>query len=112
MKDGEDDLEFPIRIAIPITEAELFSLIDRSFEYNPPSGSDHSKKPAFLRMLILFPDFTKNLVLEMSQNENRNRMDDFQEDIFVAHQLMARLVDRSDPGVVRNNDVNKSYLGV
>jgi hypothetical protein len=73
--------------------------------------SCHGTRPAFTRMLILFPEFTTSLVTEMSAPANRSKYDKFEERLFVAYQLMSRLVDKADYGVVNEQgEVDSWYL--
>lgn len=93
-------------LTVPITAEELRGLRVGAFEYNK-SGS-HSRRPAFHRMHVLFPDFTDTLVLELSR-----RVRDFEEyapELYVAYQFMSRLVDVNDRYVVRDGEVNTGYL--
>lgn len=72
---------------------------------------NHAITPAFIRMLILFPEFTSNLVAEMSLLENRHKYTKFEERLYIAYQLMSRLVDKSDYGVLSDTgDVDHWYL--
>lgn len=66
---------------------------------------NHCTKPAFLRLLILFPEFTTDLVLGMSQPENAHHYTRFEMEFLVAHKLITRLVDAKDRGVTNNDGV-------
>lgn len=95
---------------VPITKEQLEALknfpkvdsyeeeeeVVESGDFVLPFQSHHFSKPAFLRMLILFPDFTKDLVTRMSAPENRGEELAFKPELFVAWQLMSRLVDEND----------------
>ncbi len=73
--------------------------------------ANHSVKPVFIRMLLLFPDFTSRLVRDMSQPENQNKFRAFEPELYVAYQLMSRLVDITDISVTNENgSVKSSYL--
>lgn len=64
-----------------------------------------ASKAAFQRMLVLFPEFTIPFVLEFSKPENRNNRDArFEAELFVAYQLMSRLVDEGDKYVKKGDD--------
>jgi len=62
----------------------------------------HLTKPAFMRMWILFPEFTERIM--------RNCLDDraapknYDEEIFAAYTIMSKLVSANDPYVARDND--------
>jgi|SRR5665213_301781 len=63
---------------------------------------------SFLRMLILFPEFTTELVVQRSGGvstwqEHARVAEDLEAPIFVAYQLMSRLTDRSDLGVMNDD---------
>lgn len=70
----------------------------------------HATKPAFTRMLILFPEFTKNLVLGISDPTNKHQHALFAPDLFVAYQLMSHLVDINDLYVKHDGHINSWYL--
>jgi hypothetical protein len=82
----------------------------------PPADDDvnwdkHAVKPAFQRMLVLFPDFTAPLVTSLSQPNAQSRVADFESELFVAYQLMSHLVDKKDKNVVRDDgQVDGWYL--
>lgn len=88
-----------------VEESGKFAVVNECFL------SNHAIKPAFIRMLILFPEFTTTLVAEMSLPENKNKYTKFEEHLYVAYQLMSRLVDETDLYVLRDNDeVDGRYL--
>lgn len=92
------------RPLIGITEPELFGLIDGSFAFDERFDRNHSQKPAFIRMLILEPDFTKKLVCSYSDDpEDDRRYYLFAPELFVAYQFMSRLVDVSDEGAIKED---------
>jgi len=107
---------------IPVTRDQMMQL--RSGEVTPEDLEDesiknssagismsHATKPGFQRMLVLFPEFTIDLVLAMSEPTIRNKIDAwFQPELFVAYQLMSRLVDVNDHAVVEKGKVNDWYL--
>lgn len=101
---GEADPEdfFKRRPLIGIKESELLGLIDDSFAFEENFDGNHSSKPAFIRMLILEPDFTRNLVLPYSDDpEDNRRYYLFAPELFVAYQFMSRLVDENDRGAIK-----------
>lgn len=112
----------PIVEPIPPTPEDVFALRDMPKiknldeldelrnSYNVLYGSNHARIPAFIRMLNLWPDFTANLVARMSQAEEKNRYDHFEAELFVAYQLMSRLVDQADPNVLRDGEIDDWYL--
>jgi len=100
---------------IPITESELEALIhDTQIPHNKrfldPKYNSHASKPAFVRMFMLFPDFTKRLVLDFSQQGYGKLFMRYQPELFAAYQVMARLVDENDEYVVRDGEVDDWYL--
>lgn len=115
----------PIMEIIPPTESDVLHLkgmpkigdynhyreIEASGEY-PLLGLNHASKPAFLRMLILFPGFTSRLVVNMSQPENRTQLARYEPELFAAYQVMSRLVDKTDYSVVdeQSGQVDDWYL--
>lgn len=121
----EGSLERPT--FIPIAPEELLGLRDlpkiESFEqlrelegsgnFTFPNNAyiTHIVKPAFLRMLILFPDFTVDLVTRMSNDSARHRELRFEPELFVAYQIMSRLVDVEDYSVVNEEGQTQGYLG-
>ncbi len=70
----------------------------------------HIVKPALLRMFTLRPEFTKDLISKISQPEHRQDSRVVMPELFVAYQLMSRLVDRRDPGVILRGEDKASYL--
>lgn len=86
----------------PITMAEILGKEDYF-------GRTHADTAAFRRMLVLFPEFTIPFVLEMSNNQNRHSR--YEAELFVAYQLMSRLVDINDRYVKKEDGtVNNWYL--
>lgn len=116
-KDWEDQ---PITEPTPATEGEILALKDLpTFDTHdervalietgkfPALRTDSIShagrgRPAFLRMLVLFPDFTKELVIGMSAIP-RPSAGSLEPEIFIAYQLMSQLVDASDT-YVRGDD--------
>lgn len=103
---GEADPEdfFERRSLIGIKESELMGLIDGSFAFEENFARNHSQKPAFIRMLILEPGFTKDLVIAYSDDpEDGRRYYLFEPELFVAYQFMSRLVDVSDRNAIKED---------
>lgn len=107
-----EDMErgYILRTPVAINELELLGLIDGNFSFDEGSHPGHANKPAFARMHILFTSFTNQLVLGMSAPEARDYR--FLPELFVAYQLMSRLVDKNDEYVMKDGVVNKGYLCV
>jgi hypothetical protein len=110
---------------IPATDEEVLALrelpkvgsyeevqeLQNSGQYPAFNVFTHASKPAFIRMLNLFPDFTTILVTEISTPENTHSYALFEADLFVAYQLMSGLVDKSDKYVLNDQgDVEDWYL--
>ncbi len=112
----EDSLEGATLIPITIEELQALSnlpilrsfdeiqALEESGDFVVPYQSTHYFKPAFIRMLVLFPDFTTDLITRISNPENRNRKLRFEVELFVAYQLMSRLVDKNDIWVVKEGE--------
>lgn len=99
-------------VPISITNEQLAAALRRgsSLEVNL-TGPSHSEKPALHRMFTLLPDFTAGLVITLSNPKNRYQTDQFWPELFVAHQIMAELVDVHDPYVLsKDGTVNDWYL--
>ncbi len=62
----------------------------------------HVDKESFMRMWILFPNLTRTLMTRCL-NEDRNKTKFTREEVFVAYNLMARLVDKNDKYVMDEN---------
>ncbi len=122
---GELDIhDRAVRERVPVTEEELDDLrtlpLTKSWrEYKglrdtgrfpAISGNNHAVKPAFTRMLLLFGDFTKGLVGKVSAPENEGNYARFEMELYVAYQLMSRLVDTRDHRVTQNGEVDTWYL--
>ena len=86
--------------------------LEESGDFVFPFNASHISKGAFLRMLVLFPDFTKDLITRMSNLRNDTDGEvRFEAELFVAYQLMARLVDKNDPDVEHTgNEPDSWYL--
>jgi hypothetical protein len=89
---------------------EVSEIIDTGWFPALGDNANHSSTTAFIRMLILFPDFTVSLVRHISDPENGRRDWKYQNELYVAYQLMSRLVDTSDMYVISEGEVNQSYL--
>lgn len=120
---GKRDLRGdPITEAIPATLGEVlhfrtmpkFASFDEMADARDaglyPGLGDLGGKPAFLRAINLYPDFISSLVLDMSAAENSDREQAFEEPLFVAYQIMSKLVDITDRYVVGDDGVNARYL--
>lgn len=69
----------------------------------------HATKKAFLRMYFIAPEFTRGLLIEaFRQKNNPNR--DLTPEMFVAYQLMSKLVDIYDQDVLNLGGIDKDYL--
>lgn len=114
----------PIIEPIPVTEKELeelrelpvntmlntglFTETEGSGLYFLFKDSNHALKPAFTRMLLIFPEFTKKLVLEMSEADYNKQVGGyFLPEVFVAYQLMSKLVNASD---IDGTTIDPRYL--
>ena len=62
----------------------------------------HIARSAFMRMWILFPELTENL-MDWCLEEVGDRDRSIDEELFVAYSIMSKLVDIGDSGVVRGN---------
>jgi hypothetical protein len=122
---GKEEWGQPVTEPIPATDKEIvalrdlpkFSSVDEITEivntgaFTALGRTNHSTKPAFLRMLILFPDFTASLTSKMSAPENRYSEWQFVDELYIAYQLMSHLVDKSDPYVVdEQGQINEWYV--
>lgn len=106
-----DDDELAGRRLIPITPGQLRGIADGSYELDEDLAyRKHVPKPAFRRMLVLFPEFSEEFIISISDPEDRRLYDLFLPEIFVAYQLMSRLVDKNDEHVLRNGEVETWYL--
>jgi hypothetical protein len=97
----------------PLTATQVRGLVNGTFQasYLPIS---HMYKPSFQRVLVLAPDFTSELVADVSAKDGLYTIDELQPvlpRLFVAYQAMSRLVDRYDPYVVEPDGmVDDLYL--
>lgn len=91
------------------TYEELSAIRDRGQYAALRGGINHTSKKAYIRMLTLFPDFTKDLAVGISAaNRSYGR---FEAETFVAYQLMSRLVDKSDQYVAKESgEIDDWYL--
>lgn len=71
---------------------------------------NHVTRPAFIRMYLLYPEFTQRLVLGLSQNRDPYRYKTFEAESFAAYTVMSNLVDASDLAVVINGEIDERYL--
>jgi len=94
---------------IPITTDDLVSIAEGAPKFRDATIS-HVRKPAFARMLILFPDFTRKLALDFSELGYSSLDQRYRAELFAAYQLMSRLVDQNDPHVMRDGEVDSWYL--
>lgn len=69
----------------------------------------HVKQPAFMRMWILLPELTEEL-MRACLDRDRFKGQNIDEEIFVAYQLMSRLVDRNDRGAVKKDGSVDTWL--
>lgn len=65
------------------------------------ASTPYTRKPAFIRMLVLFPEFTVDLIHKLSLARSKDRDLALEPELFVAYQLMSRLVDKKDRWVVK-----------
>ena len=95
-----------------IAEDELLGLIDRSFDLGKADMlSNFAVKPVFIRLLACFPEFTTKLVTAISGPEKGPEVFElYVPELFVAYQLMAQLVDESDPEVLNMNLIGEEYV--
>lgn len=93
-----------------ITSAQLAEVAAGTPSFDLPHT--HVRKAAFVRMLILFPDFATSLVSTFSGERGYGDVYQRREmELFIAYQLMSRLVDQSDKYVVRSSgEVDDWYL--
>lgn len=100
--------------AMPLANGyEEFRALQTGNEYPAlwHGGLNHSRKPAFLRLLVLAPRLTTDLILKVSPNINKHPGTEFAAESFAAYQLMSRLVDTTDDGVTRTDgSVKDEYL--
>lgn len=116
----------PATELIPATREEILALKDvpkfasydefadmadsRKFPALSRNGN-HGNEPAFTRMIILFPEFASSLAVDMSTLEDRRRYAKFEDRLYVAYQLMSRLVDKLDPHVLnKDGGVEERHL--
>lgn len=71
----------------------------------------HVNEPAFMRMWILMPELTEELMVACLDREyGKGSYADIREEIFVAYQLMSRLVDRNDRGAIKGDGTVDTWL--
>ncbi len=95
-----------------IAEDELLGLIDRSFDLGKADLlANFAVRPVFIRLLACFPEFTTKLVTAISGPEKGpDVFEPYAPELFVAYQLMAQLVDESDPEVLNMNLIGEEYV--
>lgn len=100
----------------PVSLEELFAMHSQGMDKYMEGRlvGDHRDRPAFWRALVLAPALLINLVSSYSdwvQQERKRPLKSFGPEIYLAYQVMSRLIDRSDPGVLKpDNRVDKGYL--
>lgn len=73
--------------------------------------SNFAVKPVFIRLLACFPEFTTKLVTAISGPEKGPEVfEPYAPELFVAYQLMAKLVDKNDPDVYRPELAPADYI--
>lgn len=97
-------------VRIPVTEDQLLEICRGNLMLDN-STAGHARREAFVRMLVLFPEFVVPLTLDFSilgyPAVHKQRVPD----LFIAYQLMSKLVDRRDAGVIgRDGEVNEGYF--
>ena len=90
------------------TVDDFFTLIDDD-NYPTVDGYNHSHRPAFLRLLNIFPNLTGRLVMDVSYADDITKPELIARS-FVAYKIMSELVSHSDPDVIVNGAVNTEYL--
>ncbi|HSW79876.1 MAG TPA: hypothetical protein VLG47_03805 [Candidatus Saccharimonadales bacterium] len=87
------------RVPVSITPNEYDDLLAGTLDYQEtPIKMTAFRKPAFHRMATLFPEFTKQLILTISNPNNRSIL--LLPELFVVYKIMSQIVDLSDPSVV------------
>lgn len=95
-----------------ITEDELLGLIDRSFDLGKADMlSNFAVKPVFIRLLACFPEFTTKLVTAISGTEKGPEVfEPYVPELFIAYQLVSKLVDINDPDVLHPELAPADYI--
>lgn len=88
-----------------ISSAEEYEALKKTGHYPAINRYNHAHTPAFVRMLVLFPSFTMDLVDKMSNLKDSSEARRFKPELFVAYQLMSRLISKDD----FNSTVNQPY---
>lgn len=109
IKSKELEISWTEERFVHITEPQIMSILEGEFDISKHRNS-HLIKPAFMRMFILFPDFVKSLLLTLNGEKGSRVSHQYLPELFVAYQLMSRLVDQSDRHVMRDGQVNTEYL--
>jgi hypothetical protein len=103
---------FEETIPISINESQLKSLTKEGVSFDDflltedGWSNNHADKPAFLRMLVLFTEFTVPFVLAMSATDEHGKRKDeiwLAPELFIAYQLMSQLVDTKDKYVLKDD---------
>lgn len=94
----------------PISTESLQAMIRQPFD--PRSmihHKDHRARPAFWRALALYPGFFVNLTTDLGAEKNVSLV--YGPDIYLAYQVMSRLVGARDPGVItESGNPDRRYL--
>lgn len=73
--------------------------------------SSHACRPAYLRMLHLYTDFTIDLTTDISTGPTRQRIAERKQDIYRAYTIMSQLIDVTDLYALRSDgSVDDVYL--
>ena len=83
--------------------------IDRDFARDLLMGV-HINREAFMRMWILMPELTEEIMRLSLEREYGKGFERVKEEIFVAYQLMSRLVDRNDRGAIKDDGSIDGWL--
>lgn len=83
--------------------------IDRDFASSLLMGA-HINREAFMRMWILMPELTEEIMRSCLERQHGRDYERVSEEIFVAYQLMSRLVDRNDRGVIKEDGSVDEWL--
>lgn len=70
----------------------------------------HVNEPAFMRMWILMPELTEELMAACLDRPERKSYAKIEEEIFVAYSLMSRLVDKNDRGAIKADGTVDDWL--
>lgn len=70
----------------------------------------HVNEAAFMRMWILMPEFTEELMAACLDRDHSKGYGDIDAEIFVAYQLMSRLVDKNDRKAIKEDGNVDTWL--